>query len=81
MIFAKLSNASPTYIECNPFSIHYKRTSLKEIQLFCGIHKIDLPDMSAHCTTSGGYVHKIHITLEHPFRVDIFVVMCISCKN
>ncbi|XP_028063439.1 uncharacterized protein LOC114266723 [Camellia sinensis] len=50
------------------------------VQLFCGKYDIDIPDMSAHYTSSRDRAchQKDHITIEHHFQVDIVTIICDS---
>ncbi|XP_028107978.1 uncharacterized protein LOC114306840 [Camellia sinensis] len=54
--------------------------SLENVQLFCGKYDIEIPDMSARYTFGRGHDchQRDHITIEHHFRVDIFIIICDS---
>ncbi|XLT93859.1 hypothetical protein S245_016512, partial [Arachis hypogaea] len=40
---------------------------------FCEKHKIDIPDMSTQYTVGRGRSRQPKITIEHHYRVDVFL--------
>ena len=46
------------------------------LQLFCGEHGIDIPEMNARYTAGRALVHNDHIAIEHHFRANIFTIVC-----
>ncbi|KAK2424735.1 zinc finger MYM-type protein [Trifolium repens] len=47
---------------------------LENVKLFCLKHEIEIPDMSAQYVLGRGRSRQSNVTVEHHYRVDIFLV-------